>query len=243
MPKRAKKDVAPPTIRKAVKRKGDSDQRVRDGLYVAIINHRISPGTPLQEDALAEAFGVSRTVIRKALQRLAHERLVELVPNKGASVAKPSAEEARHVFDARRTLERVLIEAVIARASDKAIADLVTVAKREQAAAERGNKQERLKLSGDFHCELARIGGNPVLTEFLTELVSRTSLIIALFEAPGAVPCAHGDHLEIANAIQRRDRAKAIRLMDHHLQHIEAQLDLSDALVNVDFVSLFKQTA
>jgi DNA-binding GntR family transcriptional regulator len=243
MPKRAKKDAAPSTIRKVVKRKGDSDQRVRDGLYLAIINHRISPGTPLQEDALAEAFGVSRTVIRKALQRLAHERLVELVPNKGASVAKPSAEEARHVFDARRTLERVLIEAVISRASDKDIANLVTVAKREQAAAERGNKQERLKLSGDFHCQLARIGGNPVLTEFLTELVSRTSLIIALFEAPGAVPCAHGDHLEIASAIQRRDRARAIRLMDHHLQHIEAQLDLSDALVNVDFVSLFKQTA
>jgi DNA-binding GntR family transcriptional regulator len=243
MPKRAKKDAAPSTIRKVVKRKGDSDQRVRDGLYLAIINHRISPGTPLQEDALAEAFGVSRTVIRKALQRLAHERLVELVPNKGASVAKPSAEEARHVFDARRTLERVLIEAVISRASDKDIANLVTVAKREQAAAERGNKQERLKLSGDFHCQLARIGGNPVLTEFLTELVSRTSLIIALFEAPGAVPCAHGDHLEIASAIQRRDRVRAIRLMDHHLQHIEAQLDLSDALVNVDFVSLFKQTA
>lgn len=243
MAKRAKKETSPATARRVVKRKGDSDQRVRDGLYLAIINHRISPGTPLQEDALAEAFGVSRTVIRKALQRLAHERLVELVPNKGASVAKPSAEEARHVFDARRTLERVLIEAVIARASDRDIADLVMVARREQAASERGNKQERLKLSGDFHCELARIGGNPVLTGFMTELVSRTSLIIALFEAPGAVPCAHGDHLQIATALQRRDRDRAIRLMDRHLQHIEAQLDLSDALVHVDFVSLFSETA
>src|SRR4051794_21857960 len=97
-----KKDKKPasPSAKRPVKRRGDSDQRVHDALYLAIINHRISPGSPLQEDALAEAFGLSRTVVRKALQRLAHERLVELVPNKGASVAQPTAEEARHVFDA-----------------------------------------------------------------------------------------------------------------------------------------------
>ena len=89
------------------KRAGTSDERVHKDLYKAIIDHRIAPGTPLQEDALAQAFGISRTLIRKALQRLAHERLVELVPNKGAFVAKPSAEEARHVFEARRQPGRV----------------------------------------------------------------------------------------------------------------------------------------
>lgn len=229
--------------KKPVKRRGDSDQRVHDDLYFAIINHRISPGTPLQEDALAEAFGVSRTVIRKALQRLAHERLVELVPNKGASVAKPTADEARQVFDARRVLERALIETVVAKAADADIKELVKTAKREHAAAERGNKQERVRLSGDFHCQLARLGGNPVLTDFLTELVSRTSLIIALYESPGAVPCSHTEHLEIANAIQRRDRQRAVQFMDHHLQHIEAQLDLTDSLVNVDFGTLFRKSA
>ena len=226
-----------------MKRRGDSDQRVHDELYSAIINHRISPGTPLQEDALAEAFGVSRTVIRKALQRLAHERLVELVPNKGASVAKPSAEEARQVFDARRVLERVLIETVVSKAADADIKELVKTAKREHAAAERGSKQERVQLSGDFHCQLARLGGNPVLTDFLTELVSRTSLIIALYESPGAVPCSHTEHLEIANAIMRRDRQRAVQFMDHHLRHIEAQLDLTDSLVNVDFGTLFRKSA
>ena len=50
------------------------------------------------EDAIAKAFGVSRTVIRKVLHRLAHEKLVELYPNKGAFVAKPSIEEALFVW-------------------------------------------------------------------------------------------------------------------------------------------------
>lgn len=222
------------------KRAGTSDERVHLKLHQAIIDHRIAPGTPLQEDALAQAFGVSRTVIRKALQRLAHERLVVLVPNKGAFVAKPSAEEARHVFEARRALERVLVERAIENATDKEIAGLVDTARQEKKAAETGDKDERLKLSGSFHLQLARLGGNPVLVDFLTELVSRTSLIIALYESPGAVPCSHGEHLEIANAIRQRNRARALQYMNHHLQHIEAQLDLSNALVNVDFLQLFK---
>ncbi len=235
--------TAKPKKLKVAKRAGTSDARVHQNLHKAIIDHRIAPGTPLQEDALAQAFEVSRTVIRKALQRLAHERLVELVPNKGAFVAKPSAEEARHVFEARRALERVLVERVIENATDKEIAALVDTARQEKKAAENGDKEERLKLSGSFHTQLAKIGGNPVLTDFLTELVSRTSLIIALYESPGAVPCSHGEHLEIATAIRQRNRARAVQYMNHHLQHIEAQLDLSNAHVNVDFSRLFGKDA
>lgn len=234
------KHANPGRPRRAVKRAGKADEQVHRDLYAAIINHRISPGTPLQEGALAKAFGVSRTVIRKALQRLSHERLVELIPNKGASVAKPSADEARQVFEARRAIERILVERVIAMASDADITSLIKTAKSEGIAFERGNKQERVKLSGEFHRQLAQISGNPVLTDFLTELVSRTSLIIALYESPGAVPCSHSEHLEIANAIKRRDVPKAVQFMDHHLQHIETQIDLTDAFETVDFKLLFK---
>ncbi|MCX7348993.1 MAG: GntR family transcriptional regulator, partial [Alphaproteobacteria bacterium] len=151
--------------------------------------------------------------------------------------------EARHVFEARHALERVLVERAIEAGSDRDIASLVETARQEKKAAEKGDKEERVKLSGAFHLQLARIGGNPVLTGFLTELVSRTSLIIALYESPGAVPCSHSEHLEIATAIRQRNRARAVQYMNHHLQHIEAQLDLSNALVNVDFAHLFKTSA
>ncbi len=232
--------VTRPRPRKTpLKRPGQTDERVHKDLSSAIINHRISPGSPLQEDALARAFGVSRTVIRKVLQRLSHERLVEIVPNKGASVAKPSAEEARQVFEARRAIERILVERVVSAAPDAEIGQLIETARSESAAYEMGDKQERVRLSGEFHRQLARLGGNPVLTGFLNELVSRTSLIIALYESPGAVPCSHSEHLEIANAISRRDKAKAIQYMDHHLQHIEAQIELTDAFEAADFRQLF----
>jgi len=221
------------------KRVGQTDKRVHRNLYAAIIDHSLSPGTALQEDALATAFGVSRTVIRKVLQQLALERLVDIVPNRGAAVAKPTAEEAREVFEARRVVERILIEKAVTHASDAEVAELIATAKSEQLAFDAGNKQERVKLSGDFHRRLARLGGNRVLGDFLNELVSRTSLIIALYESPGAVPCSHSEHLEIADAMKRRDVLKAVQYMEHHLLHIEAQTDLTDVDQKVDFRSLF----
>ena len=215
------------------------DEFIRRELWSAIIDHRIPPGTPLPEDALCSAFGVSRTIIRKVLQRLNHERLVDIVPNKGASVSKPSNEEARQVFDARRAIERAVIERAVERVRDQDIDALSSLVAEEKKAFETGDKRRRLTLSGEFHIRLADLSGNRVLGSIVNELVSRTSLIIALYELPGAVPCSHNEHLEIIDAIGRRDAKKAIQYMDHHLQHIEAQMDLSDGSYAVDFAKLF----
>ena len=223
-----------------VRRSGQTDEHIYQEMYRAIIDHRIPPGTALQEDLLTSAFGVSRTVIRKVLQRLSHGHLVNIVPNRGASVARPSAEEARQVFDARRVIERNVVERLAATISDAGIELLTQVVAAEAAANEAGNKPERIQLSGNFHRHLATLAGNEVLAGFVNELVSRTSLIIALYEAPGAAPCLHGEHMEIVAALKRHDAAKSVQYMDHHLQHIEAQIELSEGQDKVDFKSIFQ---
>jgi len=223
-------------------RPGLRDESIHVELSRAIVDHRIPPGTALQEDALSSAFGVSRTVIRKVLQKLSHERLVDLAPNKGATVARPSAEEAKEVFDARRLIERILVERVVATADDESIDELGKIVIAEKSAFDTGDKALRLNLSGNFHRQLARLAGNSVLDDFLNELISRTSLIIALYESPGAVPCSHGEHMEIVGALKRRDAKKAAQFMDHHLQHIEAQIELSEDYVRVDFKNMFSKS-
>ncbi len=226
-------------VKSSNKRSGLRDEGIHLELSRAIVDHRIPPGTALQEDALSAAFGVSRTVIRKVLQKLSHERLVDLAPNKGAKVARPSAEEAKEVFDARRLVEKILVERVVAMANDTDIDELGKLVVAEKSAFDTGDKTQRLNLSGDFHRQLAKLAGNSVLEDFLNELISRTSLIIALYESPGAVPCSHGEHLEIAGALKRRDAKKAAQFMDHHLQHIEAQIELSENYARVDFKTMF----
>ena len=77
---------------------------------------------------------------------------------------------------------------------------------------------------------------------FSMNLYRGTSLIIALYGFPGAVPCSHSEHMEIVGALKRRDAKKAAQFMDHHLQHIEAQIELSEDYVRVDFNTMFGKT-
>ena len=66
------------------------DLRIYRAVVSAVMSHRLPPGTRLGEADFCELYQVSRTTVRKALQRLAHDHIIELRPNRGAVVASPS---------------------------------------------------------------------------------------------------------------------------------------------------------
>ena len=86
---------------------------IYEQIYAAIVEHRLHPGTKLVEERLAEIFGVSRARVREVLARLAHEQIVEMIPKRGAYVAKPSIEQALDVFEARRLIEPAVLRRLI----------------------------------------------------------------------------------------------------------------------------------
>jgi hypothetical protein len=79
--------------------------RVYEAIYAALLEQRLCPGEWLREADLAASFGVSRTLIRQALLRLAQDRLIVLRHNHGARVPQPDLLDAPHVFAARRVAE------------------------------------------------------------------------------------------------------------------------------------------
>ena len=83
----------------------DKDDHIFNALVTSIVEHQLLPGSKLPEEALAEVFGVSRTGIRRVLQRLAAVQLITLTPKRGAQVATPSADASRDLFATRRMLE------------------------------------------------------------------------------------------------------------------------------------------
>ena len=222
-----------------VRRLGPADERIYRELSDAIVAHRLPPGTSLPEDTLASAFGVSRTVVRKALLRLGHEKLVDLRPNRGAMVARPSVEEARAVFEARRVVEAAIVDAAAERASEPALGELRAHLAREHEAEQAGDRHALIRLSGDFHRSLATLAGNDVLAAFVAELVSRSSLILALYQRRSGHSCAHEDHAGVLDALARRDAAAAKAHMAAHLTAVEQLLDLGDAAAPVDLHALF----
>lgn len=229
----------PGAAMKAVRRKRPGDEAIYGEIYDAILEHRLTPGTKLTEDALSDVFGVSRTVVRKALLRLGHDNIVRLRPNRGAVVASPTIEEARDVFEARRLIEDAVVRTAAKAGSPGQFDELRALAREERDAFESGDRRAAIRLSGDFHLRLADIGGNAVLGDFLKELVSRTSLIIALYEAPGSSACAFDEHMELADVIASGASSRAATLMDAHLRAIEDKLDLEDETGPIDLAQVF----
>ncbi|WP_439648156.1 GntR family transcriptional regulator [Celeribacter halophilus] len=202
--------------------------RVAESLAMAIHEHRLSPGMKLSEDEVGEIYGVSRTVVRAALQQLAHDRLVELKRNRGAFVAQPSVKEAREVFEARALLEPRTAKSAAERATSEDIKVLQNHIDEEHEALEAGDTGRALNLSGMFHIEIARIADQTTIADFITQLVSRSSLIIALYWQRRTALCESHAHDALIKALARHDGAAAEELMQHHLLDLLTSLDLRD---------------
>jgi DNA-binding GntR family transcriptional regulator len=159
--------------------------------------------------------------------------------NRGAMVSKPSVREAREVFAARRIIEANIVETFIKTATRKDIKRLQDHLACEEEAWRDNNRRAILKLSGEFHLLLAEAADNSILLEMLRDLISRSSLIIAVYQSPGASPCPPDAHRELTATLERRERA-AIKLMTQHLDHVFAELMLEDRNeTRVDLRSVF----
>src|SRR3712207_1750546 len=93
-------------------------------LQAAILDGEFAPGTHLQQDDLCARFGVSRTPVREALRKLQAQHLVDLVPNKGATVRTPSRDELSEVYVLRAELEALAAELAATRITPAGLAAL-----------------------------------------------------------------------------------------------------------------------
>lgn len=207
----------------------DRVSAIHDALLLAVMEQRLSPGTKLPEDQLAAHFGVSRTLVRGALRSLAQEGLVALARNRGAAVASPNPQDARDLFEARRVIEAVTVARAAERATSKDCDALDRLMAEGRAALAAGDRGRAIRLSGQFHLAVSRVACQPVLEDFLAELVARSSLVIALYGHGGRSDCGDHDHLGLVAALRARDAERAVRLMEEHLRSIEADLDLGRA--------------
>jgi len=201
-------------------------ENVRD----AILSHRLLPGTQLREVSLGRLYGVSRTVVRQALQRLAKDGLADLTPGKIASVAQPSAREAREVFDMRTALETHVTEVLASNASKKDFARLRAHLKRERAAYATGDWDAVRKLGAGFHALMAELAGNELLTRTLEELHARIALILQLYkhDYDSHVACLQDEHEEFINLLEAGSTKQATTLLKRHLGKVEQSLNIID---------------
>ena len=202
-----------------------SEDEVLRQIEQAVLDHRLAPGTKLKEVQLANLFGVKRGMIRKVLTRLAHSKLVDQTPNRGATVAKPSVKEGQDLFATRRFIEAAILQTLGEQIDARKISRLRKMLAQEQKAYERGKSEKALQLSVDFHRELAAMAGNSVLEEYLNDIIRRTPLVILTHLGDDEQNrCRNQEHEAIIDALEKHDTRKAIKVMNQHLLHIESKI-------------------
>jgi len=199
-----------------------------ESLKAAILAHSLGPGTKLPEDELADVYAVSRTVVRAALQALSHDKLVQLEPNRGAFVAKPTRREAKEIFEARSMIEPQVAAMAAAVAKPSDIRTLRKHLEEEHRAVHEDRQGNALRLSARFHEAIAEITGQSILTEFVRTLCSRSALIISLYAKHQETLCESRAHAALVDAIAARDSLGASELMSSHLADLLSGIELSD---------------
>lgn len=201
------------------------EMEIYKAIKLAITQHKLLPNTQLVEDSLAEAFQVSRTPIRNVLRRLAMEKLVTDIPYRGAFVSCPSVQEAREVFEMRRVIEASMVSKLCTIVRPEQLAPLETLVREEHKASHEGDIVGALDVTVDIHLKLAELADNYYYFHFLEELISLTSVIIAIY---GTNQSFCQDHKELIEAIIRKDEQEAVKIMTDHLWQIERSLNFTE---------------
>ena len=215
-------------------------EAVRAQIAEAIINHQLLPRTKLGEERLAKALKVSRSRVREALARLEVERMVVSVPIRGMFVAAPSVAEARQILHARRLIEGETVRLLAEGATARHCKELRRCVEAEHKAWSEGDRHKAITLSREFHYLIAKLSGNQVLVDLLRNVVARMSLAVALYDRPRQPDCIFDEHVELLEAIEKRDADRAVAIALGHLDHLAESLQhMDDTPAEPDLDTIF----
>jgi DNA-binding GntR family transcriptional regulator len=204
-----------------------SSAELAERLIDAVMAGRLAPGTRLGEQQLADLFEVSRTIVREALTRLTVRGVVEVNARRGWFVVKPSPNDAREAFEARRVIETGLLLEAAHALTPASLRKLRAHLARERKAIDAQDAAQRSWLLGDFHVCLAECLGNGRLADILRDLTTRTQLISMLYQSGHEASHSCDEHVAIVDALARGEIDTAVLLMREHLQHIANELRIA----------------
>ncbi len=191
--------------------------KIAQALEEAIFDGTFADGARLDEMRLAGEFGVSRTPLREAIQRLALSGLVELIPRRGAFVRQPGLAELMEMFEVMAELEAVCARLAALRISDAALVELRNTNAKCQAAVEAREADAYYVENERFHKTIYRESGNGFLEEETLRLHRRLKPFRRRqLRFRGRLTQSMAEHEAIVRALETGDAAEAAaRLRDH----------------------------
>lgn len=183
-----------------------------------ILQGELRPGEKVPEEQLCERFGVSRTPIREALKVLAAEGVLQILPHRGAIVARITEEQIEELFPIMASLERLAGILACTRASDAEIARVRALHDRMMAHFEKGEEVEYLRHNRLVHESFFELAGNVTLSAFYQQILTRIHacrfVVRKSREHWAAAVVEHGQMIE---ALEARDGPRLGALLETHV--------------------------
>ncbi|MFQ6371904.1 GntR family transcriptional regulator [Shewanella sp. YIC-542] len=189
-------------------------------IQTSIIKGELPAGSKINEQALAEKYGISRGPTREALQQLERQRLVVRIPHVGARVAALTVDELNDLYELRSTLEVMACQLAARRITDAQLNELWQLLERQEAALAQGDSYFQQEGDVDFHYQIIRASGNRHLQE---TLIGGLYHLLRMYRyqctnhSPRPVR-AIAEHRRIVEAIAQRDAELAGLLMQRHIE-------------------------
>lgn len=194
-------------------------ENITNELRSSILSSVYKPGDRLTEAALALRFGVSRTPIREALNRLEKEGFIKITPDKGASVIKLSSQDISDIYDMLFALDGLGCSLACANLTDQQINDLEQVHFAMVKATSKKNLDVIYELNIQFHEMIMKATDNPYLIDThrnFRGLLNQFQRISYL--APGQCAATLTEHRKMIDAFKTRNPALADLLVKDHIQ-------------------------
>lgn len=190
--------------------------RLRD----LIVEGTLAPGARIAERQLCESLGVSRTPLREALKVLASEGLVELLPNRGARVARLDERDIEDMFQVMGALEALAGTLACARITEAELAEIGALHYEMLAQYTRRRLPEYFRLNQAIHAAIVEAARNPILAATYQSLAGRIRRARYLANlSDERWQHAVAEHEAILQALQARDSARLARLLEEHLHN------------------------
>jgi len=192
-------------------------------LRAAIRNGALEPHRFYPLGEVATGFGISRTLVREAVLKLAHDGLLEILPQRGFRLPHISAAEAAEVFELRSLLEGRTVEKLAEKSSPEEAQRLRMIIKRQQRLV---NEPARfLEVDEEFHLTMLNLAGFRRAREFIATLRDVIwSLGFTALSSPGRLDDVIAEHTRIVECIERHNVSAARAALTAHLESTYAQI-------------------
>lgn len=186
-------------------------KKIYDILREKIVTLRLPPGEPLIEEKLAKRFKVSRTPIREVLNRLNHEGLVELIPQKGAFVARIGFTDAREIFQIREALEGIAAKISASRFTKEELDEF-------ESALDTEDLEEAEKVGRKLHQSIVQKAGNKRISGLIDMLRGQIErMYFFARNLPGREKRSLQEHREILQTLKMKNGELAEKVMRKHM--------------------------